>query len=157
MAEPIIEINAEKVDTARVVAELQAAVDQKLQSGAYADTAIARAERFNLINLKTDDFASFYLQCLRDSVNIDISDFPIRERRAWLAPVLVRLKKTIWSLLKFYTYRLWSQQNQVNALLVAGLEGVEEKYRDRVARLEARVAELEKRTGAGAPPPPPAA
>lgn len=157
MSESTIEIGANGVDVPRVVAEIQAAVDEKFKNGVYADTAIARAERFNLINLKTDDFASFYLQCLRDSVNVDISDFPIRERRAALAPVLVRLKKTIWSLLKFYTYRLWSQQNQVNALLVAGLEGVEEKYRDRVAKLEARVAELEKRTGAGTPPDRPAA
>ncbi len=151
----IVSIGADGVDTARLVADLQADVDRKLQAGVYADARIARAERANLFHLRHDDeFAAFYLQCLREAITVDISDFEIRERRAFGAPLLKRLKKTIWSLLKFYTYRLWSQQNQVNALLLTGLEEVEEKYRAQVAKLEARVADLERRAG---PPSPPAA
>lgn len=151
----IVSIGADGVDTARLVADLQAEVDRKLQAGVYADARIARAERANLFHLRHDDeFAAFYLQCLREAITVDIADFEIRERRAFGAPFLKRLKKTIWSLLKFYTYRLWSQQNQVNALLLTGLEAVEEKYRAQVAKLEARVADLERRAG---PPPPPAA
>ena len=148
-----VQIGAEGLDTRQVVADLQAEVDRKLKAGVYADARIARAERANLFHLRHDDeFASFYLQCLREAITVDIADFEIRERRALGAPLLKRLKKTIWSLLKFYTYRLWSQQNQVNALLLTGLEAVEEKYRARVAKLEVRVAELERRQG---PPPPP--
>ena len=41
----------------------------------------------------------------------------IYERRARFTKPLVVLKRAIWKLLKFYTYRLWSQQNQVNGLL----------------------------------------
>jgi hypothetical protein len=47
--------------------------------------------------------------------------------------------------LKFYTYRLWSQQNTVNGLVVTGVEALDEKYQDKLKRLEARIAELEKK------------
>lgn len=154
MVEPLFQIGADGVDAAKINAEIQEAVDEKLRAGCYADARVARAERLNLVNLRRDgQFLTAYLQCLRDAVEVDISDFEIRERRTGLAFFLVRLKKVIWSLLKFYTYRLWSQQNQVNALMATGLEGIDEQYTDRIAKLEARIAELEKRLGAaGAAP-----
>ena len=153
MTEPIFQIGAEGVDVAKLTAEIQAAVDAKIQGGVYADARIARAERLNFVNLRQDaNFAEFYLQCLRDAVLVDISDFEIRERRARFASVLIRLKTFIWSLLKFYTYRLWSQQNQVNGLIVTGMEALDEQQKTRIAQLEARVAELEKRLGAGPGP-----
>ena len=147
-----IEIRADHVDATAIVAELQAAVDARAATGAYADARIARAERLNLVNLPKDgEILAHYLRSLRDAVEVDISDFEIRERRAYLAPLLVRLKRLIWQSLKFYTYRLWSQQNQVNGLLAAGLEGLDEHYSARLRQLEERVAELERRLG-GPPP-----
>ncbi len=143
-----IQIGADGVDTARIVREIKDSVARKASDGAYADARIARAERLNLVNLKDDEeFLAFYLRSLREASFVDINDFEIRERRASLAaPFLVRLKKTIWKLLKFYTYRLWSQQNTVNGLLVTGMESLDEKYEDKIKRLEARIAELESRT-----------
>ena len=144
---PVIEIGAAGVDAAKVVADIQAAVQKKMEEGVYADARIARAERANLANLKSDDqFITFYLKCLRDSVFVDISDFEIRERRPYLGPLLVALKKAIWGLLKFYTYRLWSQQNQVNGLMVTAIEGLDEKYTARIKELQERLAKLEKKS-----------
>lgn len=141
----IVEIGAPGMDVEAVVREIEQRVERKAEQGSYADARVARAERFNLINLKNDEeFLGFFLRCLREAAVVDITDFEIREKRSALAPVLVRLKKTIWSLLKFYTYRLWSQQNSVNGLLVTGIESLDEKYRETLRRLEARVAELEK-------------
>lgn len=143
-----VEIGAPGVDTEKLMAELEARVARKAEQGAYADARIARAERTNLLNLKDDEeFLGFFLKCLREAAFVDINDFEIRERRSAAAPLLVRLKKTIWKLLKFYTYRLWSQQNTVNGLLVTGVESLDDKYREQIKRLEARVAELEKRLG----------
>ncbi len=146
MSEPIFEIGAPGVDTAKIVEEIQAAVAKKIADGVYADARIARAERSNLANLRNEEeFVQFYLKCLRDAVYVDISDFEIRERRAGLAPLLVALKKTIWKLLKFYTYRLWSQQNQVNGLLVTAVQGLDDKYTAKIKQLEDRIAKLEKK------------
>ena len=147
MSESIFTIGAPGIDCDKIVAEIQASVVKKIEEGVYADARIARAERTNLANLQNEDeFLSFYLKCLRDVAFVDISDYEIRERRAVFAPLLIALKKTIWKLLKFYTYRLWSQQNQVNGLMVTAIEGLDEKYSGRLKQLETRVAELEKKS-----------
>ena len=139
-----LSIGAPGLDAAAIVAEIQAETERKIQEGRYADARVARAEKTNLVNLRSsDDYLTFYLTCLRDAVFVDISDFEIRERRSVAAPLLRALKKVIWKLLKFYTYRLWSQQNQVNGLLVTALQGLEEQSAARIAKLEKRIAELE--------------
>ncbi len=140
-----VEIHAPGVDVEKLMAEIEETVNRKASQGAYADARIARAERTNLLNLRNDEeFLAFYLRSLREAAFVDVNDFTIRERRSAVAPLLVALKKTIWKLLKFYTYRLWSQQNTINGLLVTGVESLDEQYRERFLRLEARIAELEK-------------
>lgn len=142
---PILSIGAPGLDADRLVSDLQTTVDRKMAAGLYADARVARAEKTNLVHLRgSDDFITFYLTCLRDAVFVDISDFEIRERRRLFSPLLVGVKKTLWKLLKFYTYRLWSQQNQVNGLVITALEGIEEQSAARIAALEKRIAELEK-------------
>ena len=151
MSDSMFAINAPGVDAEKLVAEIRATTEQKLAAGVYADARIARAERLNLAHLRdADEFLNFYLKCLRDAVFVDISDFPIRERRRFLGPALVALKKVIWGLLKFYTYRLWSQQNQVNGLLVTAVEGVDQKYTAKIQALERRVQALEQQLAAAA-------
>ena len=147
---PILTIGAPGLDVVKLVADLQATVDRKARDGAYADARVARAEKTNLVHLRgSDDFLTFYLACLRDAVFVDISDFEIRERRRFLGPVLVAFKTVLWKLLKFYTYRLWSQQNQVNGLIMTALEGMEEQSAARIGALEKRIVELEKATAHG--------
>ncbi len=135
-------------DAEQVVKEIQETVDRKRRDGVYNDPRVARAERTNLAALKNDDeFLSMYLASLRESVFVDINDFVITERRAGLGPLLVKLKRVIWVLLRFYTYRLWSQQNQVNGLLLAAVEATEERHREKIEALEKRLAELETSQG----------
>lgn len=144
MGDAILTIKAPGVDVARLVEELRARVAEKRAQGAYSDPRVALAERTNLANLKSeDDFLAFYLECLRDAVAVDINDFEIIERRARFSTLLVALKKTLWKLLKFYTYRLWSQQNQVNALILSAMEAQESRNREKIRQLEERVARLE--------------
>ena len=144
------EIGAFGVDVERINADIRETVAAKMTAGAYVGAQLARAERFNLMNLKKDEnFFDFYMESLREAVYVDINDFEIRERRAAFAPLLVRFKKTIWSLMKFYTYRLWSQQNQVNGLLLSATEEVDRKYRGQIKSLEERIAKLESKLPPG--------
>ena len=138
-------IGAEGIDAQALVEQIRAAVNEKREKGLYNDPRIARAERSNLNQLKDDDdFLAFYLDCLKDAAFVDISDFEIVERRARCSGLLIGLKRTIWKLLKFYTYRLWSQQNQVNGLLLSAVENMESTHREKIAELETRIAELER-------------
>jgi hypothetical protein len=148
MSAELFQVGADGVDAAAIVDEIRKTVERKRSEGVYADPRIARAERTNLLNLKNEEnFLPFYLECLRDAVFVDINDFEIYERRRHFAGALVKMKRTIWSLLKFYTYRLWSQQNQVNGLLLTAIESIEDRYRDRLRELETRVSELEAGQG----------
>lgn len=137
-------IGADGIDTAALVAEIRAQVEEKATQGHYRDERVARAERYNLANLRHEnEFLSFYLDCLRDATQVDINDFEIVERRRFRRPI-VALKRAIWNLLKFYTYRLWSQQNEVNGLIVTAVEAMESKYRETIQALESRVKRLEE-------------
>jgi hypothetical protein len=139
-----VKIGAEGVDVAALMADIRAAVARKTSEGVYNDLRVAVAEKTNLDRIKDqDDFFALYLESLREAVVIDINDFPITERRRSIAPFLVRFKKALWSMLKFYTYRLWSQQNQVNTMLLALAEELDDRYKRRIEALEARVRELE--------------
>lgn len=141
----LFEIGADGLDTAAIVAEIQATVERKTREGVYSDPHVARAERSNLANLKNEEnFLTFYLDCLRDAVFVDINDFDIYERRRRFSRALVAFKRLVWKMLKFYTYRLWSQQNQVNGLLLTAVESTESRYREKMAAMEARVARLEE-------------
>lgn len=136
--------HAPGVDVEAIVRDIEATVARNLEEGVYDDAAVARAERSNLATLQDhDEFLAFYLKCLREAALVDISDFEIRERRRGWAPVLVGFKKVLWNLLKFYTYRLWSQQNQVNSLLVTALDNLDQKYAKKIAALEKQLAERE--------------
>ena len=145
-----ITIGAEGVDARKVVEEILADVARKRATGAYEDPRIARAEHSNILLMKDgDDFLERYLDCLCELVQVDINDFDIRERRSGFASKpLLFLKKTIWKLLKFYTYRMWSQQNQTNELLLSALDVVASRQRQEIAALKARLDELEKRDAA---------
>ena len=146
--DPIAAVGAPGTDVAALVAGIRERVEQKTRDGVYRDARIARAERLNLASFRdADGFLPFYFQCLRDSIFVDINDFEIRERRPGLGRLLVALKRVIWKLLKFYTYRLWSQQNQVNGLLLTAVEGLDDQLRKKAADLEARLAALEKKNG----------
>jgi hypothetical protein len=138
------DINAPGVDVEQIVREIRAAVAAKMQAGAYATAQIARAERHNLTHLRQDEsLFEFYIDCLREAVFVDINDFEVRERRRALGWLLVRFKQVVWKLLKFYTYRLWSQQNNVNGLLLTATEEMDRKYRAKIEALEARLVKLE--------------
>lgn len=145
-----MEINGEGLDVERVVAEIKRRVAENRERGIYDDPAVARAEKHNLLNFKDDEaFMERYLTCLRHVVSVDINDFTIFERRPRFAWFLVRLKTLLWKFLRFYTYRLWSQQNEINGVLLAAIEVGENRSRQRIDRLEGRVAELERKLHSG--------
>ncbi len=139
-----ITIDAEGVDTEALVEEIRKAVEQRRARGEYDDSRIALAERHNLQNLKNDPaFLERYLECMKPLTHVDISDFEIIEKRARFGSLLVKLKTSIWKLLRFYTFRLWSQQNQVNGILLSAIELLESRYQRRIDELESRIEKLE--------------
>ena len=141
----MIHINAPGVETDAIIRDIHASAQQKAESGRYQAAGLGDPERFAPLAFKDNaSFLAFYLENLRESAFVDIGDFEIVEKRARFTRLLVGLKKTIWSLLRFYTYRLWSQQNQINGLLLAAIEGLHDQQKEKISALEAKVEALER-------------
>lgn len=152
-------IGAGGIDAHALVNQIREEVGRKTREGVYRDARIARAERHNLIHMQdSDELLKYYLTALRDTVHVDMNDYAIKDKRSgWKGSLLVKFKTVLWKLLKFYTYRMWSQQNQVNGLIVTALDSSQQNADKRIAALEARIAILEAKLqnpesdGSGAP------
>lgn len=148
MNDDVFQVNAGSVDAGRIVAEIRESVKRKMEAGAYRGADVICAEQANMANLvKNEDFPRMYIDSLRSAVFIDINDFPIYEKRKYLGAPLRLFKILVWKILKFYTYRLWSQQNHVNGLMLTAIDGMEDKYSGKIKELETRLAALEKTHG----------
>ncbi len=149
MSESYIRIGADGLDVEDIVRQIRERADKRRNSGEFDMDAVARAERFNLSNVTDDDdFFNRYIDCLGVVFNVDINDFEIVEHRARFAPLLKKFKKGVWSVLKFYTYHLWSQQNQVNNLFHSAIKLISQRNDARVKKLQTRIDELEARLAA---------
>lgn len=149
-----IQIGADGINAEEIVAAIKKRAEERVKRGDYNSDAVLRAERYNLSAIKdSNEFFSRYLRGIHTVVQVDINDWKIVERRASrLAPLLVKFKKTIWSVLRFYTYRLWSQQNRANDLLhtsiclLADRDGEKlTKLEEQLNRIEAAQAKLDER------------
>jgi len=141
---------AETVPNARkIVSEIVESVGDDILDGRYDDARIGYAERSNLHNIrKEDEYLKFYLRCLHNGATVDINDWEIEEKRGGLkGKLLLKYKTIIWKSLKFYTFRFWSQQNQINSFFATALETTVERYESKIHQLETRIAELEEASG----------
>lgn len=147
-----------EVDAAAVVEAVRRRAAERTRDGFYNPEVVAQAERYNLSALKDNaDFFNNYIASLHRITQVDIGDWEIRERRkSVITPLVIRLKKTIRSLLRFYTFRLWSQQNRTNSIFQSSIAMLGKREGDdfkavnaRLEELERRVAELERRLGEG--------
>lgn len=146
MADSYIKIGADGINAEQIVEQIRQRAAEHRQNRDYDFEVIARAERFNLSNVKDNsEFLDHYLGCLGLLTQVDINAYEIVEHRQRFAFFFKKLKKGIWSLLKFYTYHLWSQQNQVNCLLHSSIQLVEKSEGDLIKRMQARIDKLEER------------
>ncbi len=140
----MIRITAPGIDTDQLIRDLHHAVEQKQRTGVYDKAGLREATLTAPLSFSDNEsFLAFYIDHLRGNTFVDITDFEIQERRSLLKRPLILIKKLIWGLLRFYTYRLWSQQNQINGLLLAAVDGIHEQQNKRIRELEARLEELE--------------
>jgi uncharacterized protein YdcH (DUF465 family) len=142
----VFDIRADNLDVREIVSQIKQKVSENISKGVYEDARIARAEQTNLVNMEqNEDFLRFYLQCLKNAVFVDINDFDIPRHNQLFGWFPVLVKTIIWKMLKFYTYRLFSQQNQVNGLMLSAIQGIQEKYDREISDLKKRVDELENK------------
>ena len=135
------QIGTPGVDVENIMAEIRRRVEAKRARGVYNQYSLADAgHEHGTITLKRgDEYFDYYLKNLLLAAEIDISDFPIESKTPFFGRPVVWLKKLIWQLLKFYTFRLFSQQKDFNARVAVILQGMDRLYSRRLAELEERL------------------
>ena len=73
------------------------------------------------------EFLQYYLRLIQSTCDINIGDFEIVNKGGFLGKPVVALKKVLWKLLKFYTYRLFSQQKEFNCQTVNTIISLQKK------------------------------
>ncbi len=142
-----IKIGADGIDAEALVKELRRRSQARLENGEFDSSIALEAERFNLSAINDSaEFFTRYLKGIRPVTVVDINDWPIVEKRSSrFSPILVRMKKTIRSLLRFYTYRMWSQQNIANDVFYTSISMLNERETSEIEKLTAKIEALEKR------------
>ncbi len=90
------------------------------------------------------EFEHRYFALLRRKHHMATCDFTIPRRAGPAGALLGRLKRVLWRLLVYQHDRMSFLQNMINTSLVNALDFDRQEMRREVARLEARLAALER-------------
>ena len=133
-----MKITSNAVDVNKIMQEITDRVEKKKKAGVY--------EKYNLDNLITKDiqeihtekdFLNYYLELIQHTCDINIGDFEIPSKGGIFGKPVAKFKRFVWVLLRFYTYRLFSQQKEFNFQLVNTIMSLNK----RVDELEAKLGE----------------
>lgn len=92
------------------------------------------------------EFLEYYLKALKRTWAVDINDFDIPRKSGILGYVEWQIKKVIWKVLKFYTYRLFSQQRAFNSQISRAMICLNDEVEQRFKLVEQKIRELESAT-----------
>jgi len=130
----IFEIGAEGVDVKKIMAEIEERVARKKEAGIYDCYDLSRIETLELSKIKSEaEYLNYLMKVIQQTWDIDIGDFPIYSKGGIFGKPAVMFKKIIWKLLKFYTYRLFSQQKEFNCQVANAISSLKSKI-DELAR-----------------------
>lgn len=141
-------VAAKNVDIEAIMKDIKEKVKEKKQQGVY--------DKYNLDGLTIDDitqlkdeqdFLKYYIELIQHTCDIDIGDFEIPSKGGIFGKPIAKFKRIVWVLMRFYTYRLFSQQKEFNFQLVNTLMSMNKKLEDKVGELTNRIDELGKGKG----------
>jgi hypothetical protein len=140
-AEPLFEISSAKVDTDAIMKEIQKRIKKKEAAGIYHHYNLAKVHTLELQDIEDEeDFLEYYLKAVGSTWAVDINDWEIVDKGGLLGKPALLLKKIIWKLLKFYTFRLWSQQREFNAQIANTVNAMHKKFSAEIEELKKNAA-----------------
>lgn len=137
-------LQIDNMDVEEIVRAVKQRVEKKRAAGVYKKYNLVGITRLEIAQAKSEeDFLRYHLKSLRKSWEIDIGDFEIPSKGGLLGRPAVLLKKLIWHLLRFYTFRMFTQQRDFNLQVVNTLQSLNAKM-DKLSEQIQRVLPSEK-------------
>ena len=138
-------ITAPALDAEALVREVRERVRRKEDEGAYRDYDTEGVTALDYEkDLGEEDFLRYHLQVVERLSDVNYGDFDIVSKGGPFGRLEVLLKKTIWKLLRFYTYRLFSQQREFDCQVAEALQSHYRWSRQEIDRLTKELEELRK-------------
>jgi hypothetical protein len=152
-ADDAFSVSVENLDVEEIVRAVKERVEKKKAAGVYDRYNLVGVTKLEVSQAKSEeDFLRYHLKALRKSWEIDIGDFEIPSKGGLLGRPAVWLKKAIWFLLKFYTFRLFTQQRDFNLQVVNTLQALNAKIEKLSQQLKAAASpEVSERERQGEP------
>ena len=126
--EETFSIGADGIDVQKIMGKIRKRVEEKKAAGVYDKYNLDDITKLDISEAKSDeDFLRYYLKIIRRTYMLDIDEFDIPSKGGILGKPVVWLKKIIWHLLKFYTYRMFTQQREFNLQIVHTLAALNRK------------------------------
>ena len=118
--------------------EIRFKIKQRQELGVYEHFDLTKVTHLLLRDIRDPgEFFKQHLAAIIRSWAIDINDFEIiRKEEGVIGNLQVLFKKVIWKFLKFYTYRLFSQQREYNFQISNTLTLMEKYYREKLDSLQ---------------------
>ena len=126
--EETFRITGDAINVTEIMEKLKQRVKEKREAGLYDKYNLSKASRLGIDEIQSEEeFLEYYLKLIEETADVDISDFEIVSKGGLQGRFIVGVKTIIWKLLKFYTYRLFSQQKEFNAQAVNTIMSLNKK------------------------------
>jgi len=141
MQEDIFYIKDSEINLHNIHAEITSAV----KNNKYQNYDLSKVSRYLLASIKDrKQYINENIKIINKSWAIDINDFEILIKKKGVLSLLEFLfKKVIWKLLKFYTYRLFSQQREFNMQMKDALTLLYSDYQKRLNIIQTSIKKLQ--------------
>ena len=134
-----LEIHGDGIDANIIMEEIKKRVADKKKAGAYQRYNLEGLAAKDIRQLETEkDFLNYYLELVRHTCDIDIGDFDIPSKGGMWGKPVARFKRLVWVILRFYTYRLFSQQKEFNFQLVNAITSLSKRIDELEEKLSSR-------------------
>jgi hypothetical protein len=138
-------IAAPALDAESLVEEVRERVRRKKEAGAYEGYNLEGVTSLDYEKeLGEEDFLRYHLQVVERLSDVNYGDFDIVSKGGPFGRAELLLKKVIWKLLRFYTYRLFSQQREFDCQVAEALQSHYRWSRLEIDRLTRELEELRK-------------
>ena len=148
-------VTAPAVDAEALTARIRETVRRKRERGDYEGINLSGVASIDYEKeLNDEEKLLYHLQVTERLSDVNYGDYEIVSKGGVGGKLEVLLKKVIWKLLRFYTYRLFSQQREFDCQVSEALashyrwsRGEIDRLSGEIDALRARLDEGEKRTG----------
>ncbi len=143
---PFFEIQGTTLGAEELAARIEKNIREREASGVYARFDLKKIVPFDLLDASDESqFLQFYLKAIQRAWAVDINDFLIPKKPGLLGAAEWALKKALWKLLKFYTFRLFSQQREFNSQVSHTLAALHKDYSAKADAIQQQILALKEK------------